>query len=347
MPRLTKNSKAVATDEDLEEGDQLVQAENSAAGPTDELAVLQAQVSSLVDVMGRMGARYNDLHENMSQLSAFILNKPTQASSSNNQESASQPNLSQAARPERAIETSQPWPPVVTLQPGATSSQPVHTLLTWAESYLQPTLAGSNQPPVVGSQPQVPPILNQPPQVMLDRRQLADLLTEEYGLELRGAGRPIYRTPYLEVVDQVEFPRGYKVPDFITFSGEGNQSTVEHIGRFTVQCGEASVSPWLKLRLFPNSLTGAAFSWYIRLPPHSVFNWPQMEELFHNQFYRTETEPTLADLSRLSQLPSESVETFIARFRRARLRCRVPLPEQEYIRLALNGLDFELRKRFE
>ncbi|XP_059650755.1 uncharacterized protein LOC132296587, partial [Cornus florida] len=72
-----------------------------------------------------------------------------------------------------------------------------------------------------------------------------------------------------------------------------------------------------------------------------------MEELFHNQFYRTETEPTLADLSRLSQLPSESVETFIARFRRARLRCCVPLPEQEYICLALNGLDFELRKRFE
>ncbi|XP_059627576.1 uncharacterized protein LOC132270413 [Cornus florida] len=210
----------------------------------------------------------------------------------------------------------------------------------WPNCY-QPA---ANQPPVFN---QVPPILNQPPQVMLDRRQLADLLTEEYGLELRGAGRPIYRTPYPEVVDQVEFPRGYKVPDFVTFSEEGNQSTVEHIGRFTVQCGEASVSPWLKLRLFPNSLTGAVFSWYIRLPLNSVFNWPQMEELFHNQFYRTETEPTLADLSRLSQLPSESVETFIARFRRARLRCRVPLPEREYIRLALNGLDFELRKRFE
>ncbi|XP_059663659.1 uncharacterized protein LOC132309360 [Cornus florida] len=198
-PRLTKNSKAMVTDEDLEEGHQLGQAENSASSPTDELAVMQVQV---------------------------------------------------------------------------------------------------------------PLVVNQPPQVMLDRGQLADLLTQEYGMELRGTGRPIYRTPYPEVVDQVEFPKGYKVPDFVTFSGEGNQSTVEHIGRFTIQCGEASI-----------------------------------EELFPNQFYRTKTEPTLADLSRLSQLPSESVGTFITRFRMARLRCRVPLLEQEY-RLALNGLDFELRKRF-
>ncbi|XP_059625911.1 uncharacterized protein LOC132268978 [Cornus florida] len=147
---------------------------------------------------------------------------------------------------------------------------------------------------------------------MLDRGQLANLLAQEYGLELRGADQPIYRTLYPEVINQVEFPKGYKVPDFVTFSGEGNQSTVEHIGRFTVQCGEAN-----------------------------------MEKLFLNQFYRTEIEPTLADFSRLSQLPFESAKTFIARFRRARLRCHVPLPEQEYIRLALNDLDFELRKRFE
>ncbi|XP_059635358.1 uncharacterized protein LOC132277518 [Cornus florida] len=49
----------------------------------------------------------------------------------------------------------------------------------------------------------------------------------------------------------------------------------------------------------------------------------KMEELFHNQFYRTETEPTLAGLSKLSQFPRESVKTFIATFRRKRFE-RVP-----------------------
>ncbi|GKU93204.1 hypothetical protein SLEP1_g6813 [Rubroshorea leprosula] len=83
------------------------------------------------------------------------------------------------------------------------------------------------------------------------------------------------------------------------------------------------------------------------LPQNSVFSWRQMEDLFHTQFYRCESEVSMADLSRLAQKPGESSEAFLARFRRARLKCRVALLEQEFVKLAQNGLDIEFRWKFE
>lgn len=49
------------------------------------------------------------------------------------------------------------------------------------------------------------------------------------------------------------------MPEFVLFSGEEKKSTIEHIARFSVQCGEARSKDYLKLRLFANSLTKSAF----------------------------------------------------------------------------------------
>ncbi|XP_059639356.1 uncharacterized protein LOC132281699 [Cornus florida] len=72
-----------------------------------------------------------------------------------------------------------------------------------------------------------------------------------------------------------------------------------------------------------------------------------MQDVFRDQFYRTEPEVSMSDLSRIHQLPNEDVETFLARFKKARNRCQLTLPEEEFVNLALSGLDFELRKKFE
>ncbi|GKU85792.1 hypothetical protein SLEP1_g414 [Rubroshorea leprosula] len=126
-----------------------------------------------------------------------------------------------------------------------------------------------------------------------------------------GAGQP-----YPDYIDRDNpFPRGFKVPEFTLFSGDASQSTIEHIGRFTIQCREASGDDFLKLRLFPSSLT--------------------------------EPEISMADLSRLTQRPGESSENYLMRFRKARMKCHVALPEQEFVKLAQNGLDIELQKKFE
>ena len=54
------------------------------------------------------------------------------------------------------------------------------------------------------------------------------------------------------------------------FSGEDEKTALEHISRFTVQCGEYFNNGNGKLRLLPNSLTGQAFTWYAVLQANSI-----------------------------------------------------------------------------
>ena len=103
----------------------------------------------------------------------------------------------------------------------------------------------------------------------------------------------------------------------------------------------------MKLRLFPNFLTGTAFVWYTTLTPGSIQTWQQMEEVFHVQFFQIEPEVFMVDLARLSQNLDEKATQFITRFKRARNKCRVMLPEPEFVRLTQNGLEFRLRKKFD
>ncbi|CAI0472852.1 unnamed protein product [Linum tenue] len=178
------------------------------------------------------------------------------------------------------------------------------------------------------------------------RDQVAQLLAEQFGMGVRPTMPPVYRKPYPEWVDRLyPFPRGFRVPEFATFTGTGDQSTVEHIGRFTVQCGD--VGDFIKLRVFGNSLTGPAFAWYVNLPSNSIQTWQQMEQIFHAQFYRSEREVSMADLARMRQEPGESVEHFLTNFKNARNRCFVNLTEREFVKLAQGGLSFELRKKFQ
>ncbi|CAL9025566.1 unnamed protein product, partial [Prunus brigantina] len=94
----------------------------------------------------------------------------------------------------------------------------------------------------------------------------------EDGLAQRRPETPRYTKPYPPEIDRTPLPRNYRLPEFTLFSGDGHTSSIEHIGRFTAQCGEAD-SDAHKLRLFVHSLTGAAFSWFINLPPNSVRDW--------------------------------------------------------------------------
>ena len=75
--------------------------------------------------------------------------------------------------------------------------------------------------------------------------------------------------PYLKMINKENpYLRAYKILDFSLFSREDGLSTLEHVSRFTVQCGElANYENFyhFKLRLFPNSLARVAFTWYTTL----------------------------------------------------------------------------------
>ena len=59
------------------------------------------------------------------------------------------------------------------------------------------------------------------------------MIQDLYGPGLRKTERSVFRKPYPPWVDYEEFPRGYKIPKFHFFSGEDNQSTIEHVEKFT------------------------------------------------------------------------------------------------------------------
>ena len=84
-------------------------------------------------------------------------------------------------------------------------------------------------------------------------------MIRHFSVQLISLERPMYRKPYLEWVDKVQFPRGFKTRDFATFSREDDKSTMEHISRFIAQCAKASQNDFLRLQLFLLSLIGATF----------------------------------------------------------------------------------------
>ncbi|XP_070664608.1 uncharacterized protein [Malus domestica] len=71
-----------------------------------------------------------------------------------------------------------------------------------------------------------------------------------------------------------------------------------------------------------------------------------MEMAFHEQFYRIEPELTINDLVEVKQYDHESIEDFMMRFRRTRMRCQFPVNQAQLISIAQRALKLPLRKRF-
>ncbi|XP_068344143.1 uncharacterized protein [Pyrus communis] len=115
----------------------------------------------------------------------------------------------------------------------------------------------------------------------------------------KGPKFPKFIHPYPAYVERFEYPRGFKIPDFILFAGESSLSSLEHVARFTAQCGDVN-SDFYKLRLFNFSLTGSAFAWYINLPPNSVQSWEELVEKFHEQFYQPGMEMSVSSLTKMA-----------------------------------------------
>ena len=141
--------------------------------------------------------------------------------------------------------------------------------------------------------------------------------------------------PYPSAYDQIPLPHKYKLPDFTKFSGQGEVSTVEHVNRFIMQCGEAAHTDALKVRLFSMSLSGSAFTWFTTLPANSILFWADLEKQFHQFFYSSVCEMKLTDLTNLRQRNDESVAAFIQRFRDVKNRCySLVLSDQQLAEIA-------------
>jgi hypothetical protein len=103
------------------------------------------------------------------------------------------------------------------------------------------------------------------------RDQVARTL-REFGLKPKGQVRT-YQKPYPDLFDNVPYPRGFRVPNFTKFMGEDSKTTYEHVGQFLVQVSDYGMSIMHKIRLFPLSLSGMAFNWFVSLSANSIDTW--------------------------------------------------------------------------
>jgi len=135
--------------------------------------------------------------------------------------------------------------------------------------------------------------------------KIAEDMRDQFGIKPK-VNTYSYRTPNPPAYNLISLPNRYKMPDFTKFSGQDDTSTMEHVNRFIIQCGEAANRDELRVRLFSSSLSGSAFTWFISLPPNSVITWVDLEKQFHKYFFSGVHEKV-----RLRQRNDESVESYV------------------------------------
>ncbi|KAK2409728.1 hypothetical protein QL285_045140 [Trifolium repens] len=173
---------------------------------------------------------------------------------------------------------------------------------------------------------------------------LVETILAQNGLNI-GMHRLHFVSALSEYVLQTELPRGWKIPKFTKFSGDTSESTVEHIAKYLTEAGDLSNNENLRMKYFPNSLTKNAFTWFTTLPPHSIFNWNQLERVFHEQFYMGQSKISLKELASVRRKTPESVDDYLNRFHLLKARCFTQVPEHELVEMAAGGLDYSIRKK--
>ena len=63
------------------------------------------------------------------------------------------------------------------------------------------------------------------------RAEMQKMVYENFGLEPKPL-HMLYKKPYPEYFDNIPYPHGYKVPDFVKFNGVDNKTTWEHVGQY-------------------------------------------------------------------------------------------------------------------
>ena len=66
---------------------------------------------------------------------------------------------------------------------------------------------------------------------------LSKLIKENLGADVRGKTQ-VYQKLYPSSFDSVQYPSGFRLPEFVKFNGEDNKSTFEHISQYLAQLRE-------------------------------------------------------------------------------------------------------------
>ena len=98
-------------------------------------------------------------------------------------------------------------------------------------SSVRHTYASPNQPPhVTYSSPQHNLAPNRPrAEVDGFREEMIDMFRQTFGIDHKAKKRA-YQKPSPQGYEYVQFPQGFKNPEFAKFTGDDSRTTLEHIG---------------------------------------------------------------------------------------------------------------------
>jgi hypothetical protein len=152
----------------------------------------------------------------------------------------------------------------------------------------------------------------------LSRKEIQAIIAQQ--MQITGGGYIIppvknYGHPCPAVYDLEEYPKGYVILCFRTFSGEGNKDLnhEQHLTHFVASCSNTGGNDTLLLRQFPQSLVGTVFQWYYSLENNSIRTWDEMTDSFMARFVMVPNKINIADLASTKPKKGESMTYFINR----------------------------------
>jgi hypothetical protein len=177
-------------------------------------------------------------------------------------------------------------------------------------------------------------------------QRMTNVLQNQFGLKPKSQGH-VYTPPFVEWYHRVSLPNRVKVPtEFTKFSEQDDTSIVEHIARYLMQLGEASADEAFRIRYFPLSLTGPAFTWFTSLPAHSICSWKDLEQKFRAHYFIGSNEKKLIDLTTLRQSNNETLMEFLRRFRETKSMCfSLNIPDDQLAGMAVAGMLPAIREK--
>ena len=105
------------------------------------------------------------------------------------------------------------------------------------------------------------------------KRDLANMTKDTFGVEVKDKTLACQK-PYPESFDSLPYPHGFKVPEFVKFTGEDNRTTWEHVSQFNAELGVHGRVDHLKIRLFPLSLSSDGTRYSRKASPSGIWNLP-------------------------------------------------------------------------
>ena len=143
-----------------------------------------------------------------------------------------------------------------------------------------------------------------------------------------GAQKFVSNIDDLCVFPKVEVPRKFKIPDIVKF--DGSTDPEHHLRAYCSTMGNWSRDENFLLAYFHTSLTGAAYTWYMKLDRATMSTWNSMVQAFQRHYsFNILEAPTRDVLMTMWKKNDETFREYAKRWRQMAMEVHPPLTDHE------------------